>query len=186
MRLNYSQSHRTLHRRGMKLHIEVVLASLADQSTVRYFIINKDITGWEYDPDRIVLELIDSPECDIPLISRKNCLVHSTIWRFEPHQTVVLTYFVYSDLPMFRKNSGKLLSLLDVPTTGCNDHFKPGHNTIDEKYIVTNGIKHISHLVKKGGKQILQILTPESIRNFQTVEELLAGKLCLVGRTVSI
>lgn len=104
------QSQNLTKKKGMKLSLEVVLASLVDRSTVRYFIINKEITGWEYDPDKVVLELLASPECDMPLVSRKNCIVHSTIWRFKPHQTVVLTYFVYSDLPMFRKNSGKLVT----------------------------------------------------------------------------
>jgi hypothetical protein len=185
MQRDSSLSQKMTKQKGMRLSLEVIFATLTDQSTVRYFIINKEITGWEYDPDKIVLELLESPECDIPLISRNNCLVHSTIWRFEPHQTVVLSYFVYSDLPMFRKNSGKLISLLDTPIRGCSDHFKPGRNIIDEKYIVSNGIKQISHLVKKGGKQIINILTPESIHNFQSVDVLLAGRLCLVGRTVA-
>jgi hypothetical protein len=71
-------SHTMIRCNGMKLSLEVIVASLADQSTVRYFILNEDITGWEYDPDKIVLELLDSPECDFPSIAKDNCFVHST------------------------------------------------------------------------------------------------------------
>jgi hypothetical protein len=166
-----------LRHEGMLLSLEVIVASLADRSTLRYFVRKEDITRWESDPDEIVQELLQSPEYDISTSARQNCIVHSTSWRFEPHQTIVLTYFVYSDLPMFRKNSGKLLSLHDAAISGGDDPAKPRPARIDEEHVVTHGIRHISHLVKEGSQNMLRILTPESIKAFQTINSLLAGRL---------
>lgn len=167
-----------IRHNGMKLSLEVIVASLADQSTVRYFVRKENITQWETDPDEIVLELLQSPEYDISTGARQNCIVHSTSWRFEPHQTIVLTYFVYSDMPMFSKNSGKLLSLHDATFSVGADPAKPRPARIDEEHVVTHGIRHISHLVKAGSQNILRILTPDSIQAFQTIDSVLAGRVC--------
>ena len=164
--------------KGMQLSLEVILATLTDQSTIRYCVLNEDITGWEHDPDKIVLELLESPEYDIPTIARENCFIHSTSWRYEPHQTVVLTYFVYSDVLMFRENGGKLLPLYDATISVSDDPTKPRPARIDEEHVVTHGVRHISHLVKEGSQNILRILTPDSIQSFQAIDSLLAGRLC--------
>jgi hypothetical protein len=54
MQRDSSLSQKMTKQKGMRLSLEVIFATLTDQSTVRYFIINKEITGWEYDPDKIV------------------------------------------------------------------------------------------------------------------------------------
>jgi len=178
MQLSHAQSAKMSRNNGMKLSLEVIVASLADQTTVRYFILNEDITDWEYDPDKIVLELLDSPKCDFSAIAKKNCFVHSTSWRFEPHQTIVLTYFVYSDLFMFRKNGGKLLSLNDAVISSSDKPCVPRPMKIAEENVVSHGIRHLSHLVKSNSQNVRSILAPESIQVFMDMESHLAGRIC--------
>lgn len=171
-------SNKLPRNKGMQLSLEVILATLSDQSTIRYCVRNEDITDWEHDPDKIVLELLESPEYDIPSVARDNCFIHSTSWRYEPHQTVVLTYFVYSDIPMISESICKLLPLHDATISFSADPTKPRPARIDEEHVVTHGIRHISHLVKEGSQNILRILSPDSIQAFQSIDSLLAGRLC--------
>lgn len=178
MQLNQEFSHSKIKSTGMKLSLEVIVASLADQSTVRYFILNEDITGCEYDPDKIVLDMLDSPDCKFPTIAKNNCFVHSTSWRFEPHQTIVLTYFVYSDLYMFRENTGKLLSLQDAVISSGSEPNTPRPPRIAEDHVVSHGMRHLSHLVKNNIQNVCRILAPESITAFLNLDSQLAGKIC--------
>ena len=164
-------------RSGMKLSLEVIVASLVDHSTVRYFILTEDITKWENDPDKIVLELLDSPECEFPSIAKKNCFVHSTSWRFEPHQTIVLTYFVYSDLLMFRNKGCKILSLEDAVICTSSIPHVPRPPEIAEEHVVAHGIRHLSHLVKNNCQNVCSILAPQSIQVFQDMDSVLAGRI---------
>lgn len=163
---------------GMKLSLELIIASLADRSSLRYFVMRQDISSGEQDPDALVLELLDSPQHGIPSIARKNCFVHSTSWRYEPRQTVVLTYFVYSDLHSFRKNPGRLLRLQDAAIPASSDPTRPRPAHIAEEHVVAHGIRHLSHLVKDNSQNVRSILAPQSIQILQEMESRLAGRLC--------
>jgi hypothetical protein len=172
-----SPSHLLIGHSGMKLSLEIMVASLADSSTVRYFVVREDITGWECDPDKIALELLDSPELDFPEEVKNNCFVHSTSWRFEPRQTIVLTYLVYSDLLLFRKNPGKLLSLHDTAISSSNHLHIPRPPEITETHVLSHGIRHLSQLVKNNCQNVRSILTPQSLQIFQEMEGDLSGRI---------
>ena len=177
MQVNPCLSNNMIRRSGMTLSLEIIVASLFDQSTLRYFILSEDITDRECDPDKIVHELLDSPECDFPPEAKNNCFVHSTSWRFESNQTIVLTYLVYTDMLMFLKNPGKLFSLHEVAISSSNIPNMPRPTEITEKNILSHGIRHFSHLVKNNCQNVCSILSPQSIRVFREMEDTMSGRI---------
>jgi len=162
---------------GMKLTLEVIFASLTDGAAVRYSVRSEDITGREKDPDDIVHELLDALGCGITAEGDKRCFIHSTSWRFEPRRTVVLTYFVYSDAPLFTEQNDKLLLLTQAAISGgdCPERPRPRH--IAEEHVVAHGIRHLSHLVKNNAQNVRGILAPTSILVFQEMESVMAGRI---------
>jgi hypothetical protein len=169
---------RLIPGKGMKLSLEVIIASLTDHATLRYFVVRKEITEQGDDPDDLVLGLLGAPAGDHPAIIPEQSIIHSTSWRFERQKTIVLTYLVYSDFAEFRDRPGKLLSLQGAAITGGSDPARPRPKQIAEEHVVAHGIRHISHLVKQDNRNLREVLAPRSIRVFEEMDSLLAGRLC--------
>jgi hypothetical protein len=163
---------------GMKLCLEVIVASLNDNENLRYFVLRQDITEHGDDPDDLVLGLLDAPANDHPAVSPQKCIIHSTSWRFERQKTIVLTYLVYSDCAEFRDSPVKLLSLRELAITSGKDPARPRPLHIAEEHVVAHGIRHISHLIKQDNRKMRELLAPRSLRVFQEMSSLLAGRLC--------
>lgn len=162
---------------GMKLILEVIFASLIQGGRVRYSVITEEITGHDNDPDDIVHEMMERWGCGATAGGRQHCFVHSTSWRYEPERTIVLTYFVYSDLPLFKNREGKTLPLDRASVSRGNSPERPRPHRIDEEHVVAHGIRHLGHLVRQNVQNVCSILSPDSIAVLREMEVSLAGRL---------
>jgi len=160
----------------MKVRLEIFLATLVGDTTVRYVVHRHDITHKPRNPDDLVLDLTFNANAGPVTISKKNCYIHSTSWRYERDGTIVLTYFVYSDRMEFRDGVGSVLKLEDVSITVSEDATRPRPAVLMEEQIVAHGIRHLSYLAKTNNRNLLDVISAESLRRFKAMESLLAGK----------
>jgi hypothetical protein len=161
---------------GMNVGLEVFLVNLAGENAVRYIVLRQDITRNGRNPDDLVLNLIFDTEAVPVGISRKHCYIHSTSWRYERDGSIMLTYLIYSDRMEFQDNVGSVLKLEDVSATVSEDATRPRPAVLMEKQIVVHGIRHLSYLAKTNNRNLLDVISPDSLRRFQAMESLLAGK----------
>lgn len=162
---------------GMKLILEVIFASLIQGGSVRYSVITEEITGHDKDPDDIVQGMMEMKGCGGPAGGSGHCFVHSTSWRYEPERTIVLTYLVYSDLPLFKEREGKTLPLDRASISRSDSLERPRPHRIDEEHVVAHGIRHLGHLVRQNVQNVCAILSPDSIAVLREMEITLAGRL---------
>ena len=160
----------------MKVNLEIIVASLNGHASLRYLVSRHDISGNLIDPDHLIKDIISNEEHNHPTIPWDQCIIHSTSWRYEEDQSLVLTYIVYSDYAVFRQDSGKILSLYGVhtPKNGSLTRPRPAH--IVESHVVAHGIRHLSHLVKRNSA-MHKVLSSTSLEAFQALEGTLAGRI---------
>jgi hypothetical protein len=160
----------------MKVRLEIFLATLVGDTTVRYIVQRHDITQRPRNPDDLVLELAFSTTAGPVTLSRKHCYIHSTSWRYEGDGAIILTYFVYSDRMEFQGGVGSVLKLEDVSITASEDATRPRPVVLMEEQIVAHGIRHLGYLAKTNHRNLQNVISPESLRRLQAMEGLLAGK----------
>jgi len=167
---------RVASKESMKVNLEIFLVTLVGDTSVRYVVNRHDITHRPRNPDDLVQEFTFDTKTGSVLVSKKNCYVHSTSWRYEQDGSIVLTYLVYSDRMEFQDGAGTILKLEDVAVTVSEDPARPRPAVLREEQIVLHGIRHLSYLAKTGNRNLLDGLTPESLRRFKAMDSLLAGK----------
>ena len=160
----------------MKVNLEIFLVTLAGDTSVRYAVNRHDITRKPRNPDDLVQNFTFDTKAGSVLVSRKNCYVHSTSWRYEQDGSIVLTYLVYSDRMEFLDGAGTILKLEDVAVTVSEDPTRPRPAILMEEQIVLHGIRHLSYLAKTDNRNLHDVITPESLRRFKAMDSLLAGK----------
>jgi hypothetical protein len=160
----------------MKVRLEIFLATLAGDTTVRYVVHRHDITHKPRNPDDLVLDITFNTNAGPVTISRKHSYIHSTSWRYERDGSIILTYFVYSDRMEFQGDVGSVLRLEDVSTTVSEDATRPRPAVLMEEQIVAHGIRHLSYLAKTNNCNLLDVISPDSLRRFKAMDGLLAGK----------
>jgi hypothetical protein len=160
----------------MKVNLEIFLVTLAGDTSVRYAVNRHDITRKPLNPDSLVQNFTFDAKAGSVLVSRRNCYVHSTSWRYEQDGSIVLTYLVYSDRMEFMNGAGTVLKLEDVAVTVSEDPTRPRPAVLMEEQIVLHGIRHLSYLAKTANRSLLDVITPESLRRFGAMDSLLAGK----------
>jgi hypothetical protein len=160
----------------MKVRLEIILATLAGDTTVRYVVHRHDITRKPRNPDDLVLDLTFNTNAGLVIISRKHCYIHSTSWRYERDGSIILTYFVYSDRMEFQGDVGSFLKLEDVSITVSEDATRPRPAVLMEEQIVAHGIRHLAYLAKTNNRNLLDVISPDSLRRFKAMDGLLAGK----------
>jgi hypothetical protein len=161
---------------GMNVCLEVFLVNLVGENTARYIALRQDITGDGRNPDDLVLDVAFTTAAGPVTLSRKHCYIHSTSWRYERDGTIVLTYFVYSDRMEFQGNVGSVLRLEDVSITVSEGATRPRPAVLMEEQIVAHGIRHLGYLAKTNNRNLLDVISPESLRRFKAMDSLLAGK----------
>jgi len=160
----------------MKVNLEIFLVTLVGDTSVRYVVLRHDITYKPLNPDDLVRDFTFNTKAGPALVSRKNCYVHSTSWRYEQDGSIVLTYLVYSDRMEFQDSTGTVLKLEDVAVTVSQDATRPRPAILMEEQIILHGIRHLSYLAKTANRNLLDVLSPESLLRFKAMESLLAGK----------
>ena len=104
-------------------------------------------------------------------------IVHSTSWRYERPDKVLLTYAAYSDELTFEKGKSKSIPLQDlrvIRTKSC----KPRSQAELEKKLVSHAMRHIAFLIKTDNEiDFKSSMTPETIEKFEKLWVNLAGKV---------
>jgi hypothetical protein len=162
---------------GMKVCLEIIVATLSGQSALRYSVARHDVSDMADDPDQLVMDFLQNPKVNQPKIPADHCIIHSTSWRYEANRTVVLTYIVYSDSTIFHNGSCKVLSLLETHIPEGSTPARPRPTHIAESHVVWHGILHISHLVQRDEK-MRKMLTASTLLAFQSMDSTLAGRIC--------
>jgi hypothetical protein len=162
---------------GMKVHLECFIVKLAGETTFHYAGHTIDITDDGRNPDEIVLEMLTA-ETGLPNVCKEHCFIHSTSWRYDNGNTIVLTYLIYSDRVVFHEGTVNMVSLNAVTIPTSDDPVRPRPAQIYEEQVVVHGIRHISHIVKLEGQNVMRVLEPHSIHLFKAIDSVLAGKFC--------
>jgi hypothetical protein len=160
----------------MNVRLEIILATLVGDTTVRYVVHRHDITHKPRNPDDLVLDFTFNTNAAPVTISRKHCYIHSTSWRYERDGSIILTYFVYSDRMKFQGDVGSVLRLEDVSITVSEEATRPRPAVLMEEQIMAHGIRHLGYLAKTNNRNLQNVISPESLRRLQAMEGLLAGK----------
>jgi hypothetical protein len=162
---------------GMELCLEVIIASLTDRSEVRYCVIRRSISHRTEDPDDLVHEILAEKGPGRPAVPLDTCIIHSTSWRYESRNRIVLTYLVYSDSALFSKDGCPLLSLAHHAASPGGSPTRPRPDTITVEQVVVHGIRHLSHLVRQDSPGFLSRLSPASIDALRAMESRPAGRI---------
>lgn len=160
----------------MKVDLEIIIASFDSAYSLRYFIMREDISKSTDDPDQLVRKIIQDSSGSHPAFPWNQCIVHSTSWRYEGNQSLVLTYLVYSDYVMINHDSWKRLNLLESDVSLSQSLTKPRPLQIEESHIVSHGIRHLAYLVKRN-KEMCNVLSFESVNYFKELSGMVAGRI---------
>jgi len=130
----------------MKLHVEVFFVKLEDENAV-YFRDFLDLSYKSQDPDVYVKQKVEE-HAQALKAGHDDCIIHSTSWRCDHSNLVVLTYIVYSDSFIFPKGKAKKIAIENLKIATSEDINKPKPVEIAEKNIVSHGLRHVSFLIK--------------------------------------
>ena len=130
------------------------------------------------DPDRAIRSLIRQKERALSgKVIEKEFIVHSTSWRYEPPDKVLLTYVAYSEELEFKKGTYNCLSLKRLPTIHKNSR-KPSSKTELEKKVVSHAMRHIAFLIQSGDRDgFKSALKADTVLVFKKLWISLAGKV---------
>jgi|GEM_PF-3954934 len=161
---------------GLKVVLEVFFMTMTGTACFRYAVRRLDITACGGDPDERVRHLIMDIGDEGVAVKRDLCFIHSTSWRYEHGQTIVLTYLAYSDRMTFSEGIATVFSLTDAPLATSADPGRPRPTEIREEQVAAHAIRHLSFLIKNLQSAVYDILEPDTLRFLQTVNDLPAGK----------
>jgi hypothetical protein len=132
----------------MKSYLEIFVVTPVTGDAIQYAKKRIDITAVNRDPDDLVLEVIKGTPGAPPLVSQDKCIVHSTSWRYEGKEGLVLTYLVYSDEVNFQDEETKWLCIKDKRIVQSKNPSKPRPQNLQEGDILIHGIRHLGFLIK--------------------------------------
>jgi hypothetical protein len=130
------------------------------------------------DPDRRIQSLIQEKSHDSAEKAEENeFLIHSTSWRYEKPDKVILTYVAYSDELEFEKGKSQSFPLKKIKMITKKSP-KPRTPAALEKKVVSHGLRHIAFLIRTGPQtDFKNALTRETKEVFEKLWVSLAGKL---------
>ena len=127
----------------MNLTLEIfIVRLLADR--VRYCRCELPLAGSDLAPDRVVRDLVEGRLPESPLHTDRY-LSHSTSWRYEA-SGVVLTYLVCIDGGTPAGDGWHELRADDFALAAGDDPRQPGPAHVDERQVLSHGIRHLAFL----------------------------------------
>lgn len=157
----------------MKTILEVFYLRIMG-SNVRYQRKEANLSRKGGDPDRTIRSLRRAPEGEI---DEKEFIIHSTSWRYERPDKVILTYVAYSDELKFQKGKAHNLSLKKLRALTKKSRKPPSRAELEKK-VVSHAIRHIAFLIQTDTENDLKsALTPKTIATFRKIWGSLAGKV---------
>lgn len=158
----------------MKLHAEVFFTKI-ENSEVIYFRDHLDLSYKSKDPDLYVIKVVENYAHKLKA-EPGELIIHSTSWRCDSVNLIVLTYIVYSDYLDFSTKKAKKIEVEDLRIATSEDVNKPKPVEISELHIVSHGLRHVSYLVKND-PLFKKRLKAETIGVFKEIDAVLAGKI---------
>jgi len=130
------------------------------------------------DPDRRIQSLIQEKSYDsAEEVEENEFVIHSTSWRYEKPDKVILTYVAYSDELEFEKGRSQSFPLKKLKTI-TKKSAKPRTSAALEKKVVSHGLRHIAFLIRTDPQpDFKSALRPETREVFEKLWVSLAGKL---------
>ena len=161
----------------MKTILEIFYLRIMGRS-VRYQRRLANLSRKGGDPDARIRSLIqEKRRLDSGEVEEKEFIVHSTSWRYEQPDRVLLTYVAYSDELQFNKGQSHQLALTKLRTITKNRK-KPASKAELEKKVVSHAMRHIAFLIQTGDQEhFKRALKPETIKVFEKLWVSLAGEV---------
>lgn len=160
----------------MKVILEVYFIKIADER-VLFTKHNLDLTKKNSDPDNIVIELTKDEYHETPRIISNDFIIHSTSWRYEFDNSLVITYLVYSDHIDFSHHRVKEIPIRNLQLAKSADPKRPRPEVITDENVISHGIRHLGFLAKTE-KEIIygKHLKPQTLKLLQSAFYDMAGK----------
>ena len=159
----------------MKTLLEIYYLRISGKR-VRYQRKKVNLSRKGSDPDKLIWSHICQSQSDKPA-EEHEFIVHSTSWRYERPDRVLLTYVAYSDELTFEKGKAKSLSLKSLRTITRKSK-KPSSQAEKEKKVVSHAMRHIAFLIKTDAEiDFKNAMTPETIETFDKLWVSLAGRV---------
>lgn len=161
----------------MQTILEIFYLRVAGKS-VRYQRKLANLSRKGGDPDAKIRSLIqEKRQLDSGEVQEKEFIVHSTSWRYEQPDKVLLTYVAYSDELKFKRGTSHTLPLQKLRTITKNNK-KPASQGELEKKVVSHAMRHIAFLIQSGDQEDFKsALKPATVKVFEKLWVSLAGEV---------
>lgn len=156
----------------MKLHVEMFFTKLKDDR-VLYKRDHLDLSYKSKDPDVYVAQAVKSYARKLNAEGDRS-IIHSTSWRCEHSNLIVITYIVYSD--QLRLKNASEIAIGELKIASSEDINKPKPKEIAERNVVSHGLRHISHLIKTD-PVFNNKVSVDTKKIFEKIDAVLAGKI---------
>ncbi|NTV31313.1 hypothetical protein HGA91_05045 [candidate division WWE3 bacterium] len=155
----------------MNTIIECIVATLIER-TIRYRITPLDTTNTPQNPDDTVHQWLATQT--IPGLNLQKAIVHSTSWRFENPNQIIITYLIYCDAITIEPNDS--LEFEQFTAIEQTNPIIPRPANLKQQDVVIHAIRHLGFLIDqdKDGS-VKSRLAPESLLQLGALRLRLAG-----------
>lgn len=156
--------------------LELIFATISKR--VEYIENVLDISSADRSPDEIVFEIASG----LLKTDFDRAIVHSTSWRFEKPDTIILTYFVYLDdldFGLLDCSKPKVLEFSELELAKSKTLQLPAPEFIQVKHVVSHAVRHLAFLVKSEPNFYGERLSAKTKKALAKINKGLAGE---VGR----
>lgn len=161
----------------MRILLELITAKFeTDFLYLHEFI---DISNQEYDPDQIATDYLRVAFLgEIPKTIRDKYILHSTSWRYEVNDIIILTYIAFSEHFNFNKRPAIRLPVKQIRIAESLESTRPRPRSIEVNAIVSHAFRHLAFLINRDERKIyIKILKPKTLKVFKKLNETLAGRI---------
>ena len=161
----------------MKTVLEIFYLRIAGDR-VRYQRRQANLSRKDGDPDRMLKSYLQEKRRDPSgKVESREFIVHSTSWRYERPDKVVLTYVAYSDQLKFERGKVKSLSMKRLSTITKKSR-RPRSRAELEKKVVSHAMRHIAFLIQtEDSIDFESALTPKTRKTFEKLWVSLDGQV---------
>lgn len=162
----------------MKLLLEVYLVSYVKEG-FHYVRKELNLVQDQRDPDQIANEYLKYLFNDSRLITDKEkYILHSTSWRYEIPNRVLLTYVVYADSFIFKGMNPRLIRTKDLHIARSSNAKVPRPIRITSDEVVSHGIRHIGYLLRNDARKVFKGIVEKKAKDILlNLSDELAGKI---------
>jgi hypothetical protein len=160
----------------LKVFVEMFICTHENGEFVRYHRVRRDISLFPDDPDKTVADIMK--ELDMDFV-HSPCLSHSTSWRYEPDQSLILTYLVWVSGENIKTLPTQTLDPETVQMPTGAGPMAPRPLELHEEQVLIHGLRHLSYLFhKRRDPNVIKALEePGTAKFFKTLPLAVPGRL---------